>query len=163
MGGSPAASAAARLSQRSDEPSAVLQHGSVLADRGQTRCRTEPVDRGADHDSVLDDAGARRARSGCCRQRRPRRGDRLFPPNRASGPADRDPARPVSPIAWLPVAIFIFGIGNGSAIFMVFIALFFHMIVQVTMSREKRAFPPLLGFDGARDSCRLLVEGPRVF
>jgi len=61
------------------------------------------------------------------------------------------------------VAIFIFGIGNGSAIFMVFIALFFHMIVQVTMSREKRAFPPLLGFDGARDSCRLLVEGPRVF
>jgi len=34
---------------------------------------------------------------------------------------------PVSPIAWLPVAIFIFGIGNGPAIFMVFIALFFHM------------------------------------
>ena len=34
---------------------------------------------------------------------------------------------PVSPIAWLPVAILIFGIGNGPAIFMVFIALFFHM------------------------------------
>jgi NitT/TauT family transport system permease protein len=34
---------------------------------------------------------------------------------------------PVSPIAWLPVAIFVFGIGNAPAIFMVFIALFFVM------------------------------------
>jgi NitT/TauT family transport system permease protein len=34
---------------------------------------------------------------------------------------------PVSPIAWLPVAVFLFGIGNGPAIFMVFIALFFTM------------------------------------
>jgi NitT/TauT family transport system permease protein len=34
---------------------------------------------------------------------------------------------PVSPIAWLPVAIFVFGIGNAPAIFMVVIALFFHM------------------------------------
>ncbi|MCB1740650.1 MAG: ABC transporter permease [Gammaproteobacteria bacterium] len=36
---------------------------------------------------------------------------------------------PVSPIAWLPVAIFLFGIGNGPAIFMVVIALFFHMTI----------------------------------
>jgi NitT/TauT family transport system permease protein len=34
---------------------------------------------------------------------------------------------PVSPVAWLPVAIFLFGLGNGPAIFMVFIALFFTM------------------------------------
>lgn len=34
---------------------------------------------------------------------------------------------PVSPIAWLPVAVFMFGIGNPPAIFMVFIALFFTM------------------------------------
>lgn len=34
---------------------------------------------------------------------------------------------PVSPLAWLPVATFLFGIGNGPAIFMVFIALFFTM------------------------------------
>lgn len=34
---------------------------------------------------------------------------------------------PVSPVAWLPVAIFIFGIGDAPAIFMVFIALFFTM------------------------------------
>ena len=36
---------------------------------------------------------------------------------------------PVSPIAWLPVAIFIFGIGNAPAIFMVVVALFFHMVL----------------------------------
>ncbi len=37
---------------------------------------------------------------------------------------------PVSPIAWLPLAIFLFGIGNGPAIFMVFIALFFIMVLS---------------------------------
>jgi NitT/TauT family transport system permease protein len=37
---------------------------------------------------------------------------------------------PVSPIAWLPVAIFVFGIGNAPAIFMVVIALFFHMVLS---------------------------------
>ncbi|GJD49536.1 hypothetical protein OPKNFCMD_2267 [Methylobacterium crusticola] len=37
---------------------------------------------------------------------------------------------PVSPIAWLPVAIFLFGIGNAPAIFMVFIALFFTMVLS---------------------------------
>jgi NitT/TauT family transport system permease protein len=37
---------------------------------------------------------------------------------------------PVSPIAWLPVAIFLFGIGNKPAIFMVFIALLFHMVLS---------------------------------
>jgi NitT/TauT family transport system permease protein len=36
---------------------------------------------------------------------------------------------PVSPIAWLPVAIFLFGIGNGPAVFMVVIALVFHMVL----------------------------------
>ena len=36
---------------------------------------------------------------------------------------------PVSPIAWLPVAIFLFGIGNAPAIFMVVIALIFHMVL----------------------------------
>lgn len=37
---------------------------------------------------------------------------------------------PISPIAWLPVAIFIFGIGNAPAIFMVFISLFFVMTLS---------------------------------
>src|ERR1700730_10984919 len=36
---------------------------------------------------------------------------------------------PVSPIPWLPVAIFVFGIGNAPAIFMVMVALFFHMVL----------------------------------
>ena len=36
---------------------------------------------------------------------------------------------PVSPIAWLPVAIFLFGIGNAPAIFMVVVALFFHLVL----------------------------------
>jgi NitT/TauT family transport system permease protein len=39
---------------------------------------------------------------------------------------------PVSPIAWLPVAIFLFGIGNRPAIFMVFIALVFTMTLSAT-------------------------------
>ncbi|MDN7413164.1 ABC transporter permease [Burkholderia vietnamiensis] len=37
---------------------------------------------------------------------------------------------PISPIAWLPVAIFLFGIGNGPAVFMVFISLFFVMTIS---------------------------------
>ncbi len=37
---------------------------------------------------------------------------------------------PVSPIAWLPVAIFLFGIGDRPAIFMVFIALLFTMTLS---------------------------------
>ena len=34
---------------------------------------------------------------------------------------------PVSPVAWMPVALFVFGIGNAPAIFLVVIALFFIM------------------------------------
>ena len=37
---------------------------------------------------------------------------------------------PVSPIAWLPVAIFLFGIGNRPAVFMVVVALLFHMTLS---------------------------------
>jgi NitT/TauT family transport system permease protein len=39
---------------------------------------------------------------------------------------------PVSPVAWLPIAIFLFGIGNKPAIFMVFIALVFTMTIATT-------------------------------
>lgn len=34
---------------------------------------------------------------------------------------------PISPIAWLPVSIFLFGIGNGPAVFMVFVGVYFVM------------------------------------
>lgn len=36
---------------------------------------------------------------------------------------------PISPVAWIPVAVFIFGIGNPPAIFLVFIAIFFVMVL----------------------------------
>jgi NitT/TauT family transport system permease protein len=43
---------------------------------------------------------------------------------------------PVSPIAWLPVAIFAFGVGDKPAIFMVFIALFFVMTLSTVTQIE---------------------------
>jgi NitT/TauT family transport system permease protein len=50
---------------------------------------------------------------------------------------------PVSPIAWLPVAIFLFGIGNAPAIFMVVVALFFHMVLA-TISQIDNVSPNLI-------------------
>jgi NitT/TauT family transport system permease protein len=38
--------------------------------------------------------------------------------------------RPISPIAWIPIAILWFGVGNASPIFLIFIASIFPMIVQ---------------------------------
>jgi len=38
--------------------------------------------------------------------------------------------RPISPIAWIPIAILWFGVGNVSPIFLIFIASVFPMIVQ---------------------------------
>jgi NitT/TauT family transport system permease protein len=37
---------------------------------------------------------------------------------------------PISPVAWLPVAIFLFGIGNVPAIFLVFISVFFIIVLS---------------------------------
>lgn len=38
--------------------------------------------------------------------------------------------RPISPIAWIPIAILWFGVGNSSPIFLIFIASVYPMIVQ---------------------------------
>jgi NitT/TauT family transport system permease protein len=38
--------------------------------------------------------------------------------------------RPISPIAWIPIAILWFGVGNASPIFLIFIASVFPMVVQ---------------------------------
>jgi NitT/TauT family transport system permease protein len=38
--------------------------------------------------------------------------------------------RPISPIAWIPIAILWFGVGNASPIFLIFISSVFPMIVQ---------------------------------
>jgi NitT/TauT family transport system permease protein len=37
--------------------------------------------------------------------------------------------RPISPLAWIPVAIVLFGVGNTSAIFLIFLASFFPIVV----------------------------------
>lgn len=37
---------------------------------------------------------------------------------------------PISPIAWLPISIFVFGVGNGPAVFMVFIGVYFMMTLS---------------------------------
>jgi NitT/TauT family transport system permease protein len=40
--------------------------------------------------------------------------------------------RPISPIAWIPIAILWFGVGNASPIFLIFMASVFPMVVQTT-------------------------------
>jgi NitT/TauT family transport system permease protein len=50
---------------------------------------------------------------------------------------------PISPVAWLPVAIFIFGIGNVPAIFLVFISVFF-IIVLSTLAQIDAVPAPYL-------------------
>jgi NitT/TauT family transport system permease protein len=38
--------------------------------------------------------------------------------------------RPISPIAWIPIAILWFGVGNASPVFLIFISSVFPMVVQ---------------------------------
>lgn len=40
--------------------------------------------------------------------------------------------RPISPIAWIPIAILWFGIGDSSPIFLIFLSSFFPMVVETT-------------------------------
>ncbi|HEX4283628.1 MAG TPA: ABC transporter permease [Terracidiphilus sp.] len=40
--------------------------------------------------------------------------------------------RPISPIAWIPVAIIFFGIGDPAAIFLIFLGAFFPIVVSCT-------------------------------
>ena len=41
--------------------------------------------------------------------------------------------RPISPIAWIPIAILWFGVGNASPVYLIFISSVFPMIVQTTV------------------------------
>jgi NitT/TauT family transport system permease protein len=41
--------------------------------------------------------------------------------------------RPISPIAWIPLAILWFGVGDASPVFLIFIASVFPMVVQTTV------------------------------
>jgi NitT/TauT family transport system permease protein len=40
--------------------------------------------------------------------------------------------RPISPIAWIPVAILLFGVGDTTAVFLIFLAAFFPIVVACT-------------------------------
>jgi len=40
--------------------------------------------------------------------------------------------RPISPIAWIPIAILWFGVGNASPIYLIFVSSVFPMVVQTT-------------------------------
>src|SRR3954463_6323958 len=71
--------------------------------------------------------------------------------------------RPISPIAWIPIAILWFGVGNASPIFLIFIASVFPMIVQTTVgvhTIEKRFLRAADNFGVSRQKLFLQVVFP---
>jgi NitT/TauT family transport system permease protein len=71
--------------------------------------------------------------------------------------------RPISPIAWIPIAILWFGVGNASPIFLIFIASVFPMIVQTTVgvhTIEKRYLRAAENFGVSRSKLFLKVVFP---
>ena len=71
--------------------------------------------------------------------------------------------RPISPIAWIPIAILWFGVGNASPIYLIFIASVFPMIVQTTAgvhTIEKRYLRAAENFGVSRRKLFLKVVFP---
>jgi NitT/TauT family transport system permease protein len=71
--------------------------------------------------------------------------------------------RPISPIAWIPIAILWFGVGNASPIYLIFIASVFPMIVQTTVgvhTIEKRYLRAAENFGVPRKKLFLQVVFP---
>src|SRR3954470_10770744 len=71
--------------------------------------------------------------------------------------------RPISPIAWIPIAILWFGVGNASPIYLIFIASVFPMIVQTTAgvhTIEKRYLRAAENFGVTRNKLFLQVVFP---
>jgi NitT/TauT family transport system permease protein len=71
--------------------------------------------------------------------------------------------RPISPIAWIPIAILWFGVGNASPIYLIFIASVFPMIVQTTAgvhTIEKRFLRAAENFGVTRKKLFLQVVFP---
>ena len=72
---------------------------------------------------------------------------------------------PVSPLAWLPIAIYTFGTGNGPAVFLVFVAVFF-IIVLATISEIDSVSPTYLNvariMGASRAQTYLLVILPAI-
>jgi NitT/TauT family transport system permease protein len=73
--------------------------------------------------------------------------------------------RPISPIAWIPIAILWFGVGNASPIYLIFISSVFPMIVQTTAgvhTIEKRYLRAAENFDVSRFTLFTQVVIPAV-
>ena len=70
--------------------------------------------------------------------------------------------RPVSPIAWIPLAILWFGVGDLSPIFLIFLASFFPMVVNATtavrtIERQYIRASENFGVNGLRLLCLVIV------
>jgi NitT/TauT family transport system permease protein len=73
--------------------------------------------------------------------------------------------RPISPIAWIPIAILWFGVGDASPIFLIFISSVFPMIVQTTSgvhTIEQRYLQAAENFGVARHTLFTQVVIPAV-
>jgi NitT/TauT family transport system permease protein len=73
--------------------------------------------------------------------------------------------RPISPIAWIPIAILWFGVGNASPIYLIFISSVFPMIVQTTAgvhTIERRYLRAAENFGGSRYTLFRQVVIPAV-
>jgi NitT/TauT family transport system permease protein len=73
--------------------------------------------------------------------------------------------RPISPIAWIPIAILWFGVGNASPIFLIFMSSVFPMVVQTTAgvhTIERRYLRAAENFGVSRRTLFLQVIIPAV-
>jgi NitT/TauT family transport system permease protein len=73
--------------------------------------------------------------------------------------------RPISPIAWIPIAILWFGVGDASPIYLIFISSVFPMIVQTTAgvhTIEKRYLRAAENFSVSRQTLFKQVVIPAV-
>ena len=73
--------------------------------------------------------------------------------------------RPISPIAWIPIAILWFGVGNASPIYLIFISSVFPMVVQTTVgvhTIEKRYLRAAENFGVSRHTLFTRVVIPAV-
>jgi NitT/TauT family transport system permease protein len=73
--------------------------------------------------------------------------------------------RPISPIAWIPIAILWFGVGDASPIYLIFISSVFPMVVQTTVgvhTIEKRYLRAAENFGVSRQTLFMRVVIPAV-
>ena len=71
--------------------------------------------------------------------------------------------RPISPLAWIPMAIIWFGIGEGGEIFVIFIATFFPTILNPHIPRHRLFRHPFLPGYPVLDPAAVFVQGRRGY